>query len=82
MCVKNCTISIVCLSVHTIVCPVIGRVQAPDLGVTAQVIGSSGPSAVVRENLSPFTKDFRAEGRTMSVRSFFGIPSKERDTNP
>ena len=39
----------------------------------------SGSSAFVRENLSPFTKDFRAEGRTMSVRSFFGIPSKERD---
>lgn len=39
----------------------------------------SGSSAFVRENLSPFTKDFRAEDHTMSVYSFFGIPSKERD---
>jgi len=41
----------------------------------------SGSSAFVRENLSPFTKDFRAEDHTMSVYSFFEIPSKERDQN-
>lgn len=45
-------------------------------------LNNSGPSAVDRENLSPFTKDFRAEGHTMSMNSFFGIPSKERDTVP
>ena len=45
-------------------------------------LSNSGPSAVDRENLSPFTKDFRAEGHTMSMNSFFGIPSKERDTMP
>ena len=39
----------------------------------------SGSCAFDRENLSPFTKDFRAEGHTMSMNSFFGIPSKERD---
>ena len=45
-------------------------------------LSNSGPSAVDRENLSPFTKDFRAEGHTMSMNSLFGIPSKERDTIP
>ena len=39
----------------------------------------SGSTAVVRENLSPFTKDFRAVDQLYEYYSFFGVPSKERD---
>ena len=35
---------------------------------------SSGSSAFDRENLSPFTKDFRAEEQTMSIAHFLESP--------